>query len=72
MTAAERARLNSVRRPFVLDQSIPMLDLSLLFAHLFVGDSIGLMIKSNVVSLFVWMLLSEIALFNQFLGADDD
>jgi len=49
-----------------------MLDLSLLFAHLFVGDSIGLMIKSNVVSLFVWMLLFEIALFNQFLGADDD
>lgn len=49
-----------------------MLDLSLLFAHLFLGDSISLMIESNVVSLFVWMLLSEIALFNQFLGADDD
>ena len=64
MIAAERARLNSVRRPFEIDQRIPMLVLSLLLAYLLFTDSISVMIESNVASLFVRHLLPEIGLFN--------
>ena len=66
MIAAERARLNSVRRPFEIDQRIPMVDLTLLLPHLFFADLISVMIESNVASLFVRHLLPEIGLFNQF------
>ena len=66
MTAAERARLNCVRRPFEIDQRILMVDLTSLLAHLLFADSISVMIESSVASLFVRHLLPEIGLFNQF------
>ena len=66
MIAAERARLNCVRRPFEIDQRIPMIDLTLLLAHLLFADSISVMIESSVASLFVRHLFPEIGLFNQF------
>ncbi len=66
MIAAERARLNSVRRPFEIDQRILMVDLTSLLAHLLFADSISVMIESSVASLFVRHLLPEIGLFNQF------
>ena len=43
-----------------------MVDLTLLLAHLLFADSISVMIKSSVASLFVRYLLPEIGLFNQF------
>ena len=66
MIAAERERLNYFRRPFEIDQRIPMVDLTLLLPHLFFADSISVMIESSVASLFVRHLLPEIGLFNQF------
>ena len=66
MIAAEWARLNSVRRPFEIDQRILMVDLTSLLAHLLFADSISVMIESSVASLFVRHLLPEIGLFNQF------
>ena len=65
MIAAERARLNSVRRPFEIDQRIPVVDLTLLLPHLFFADSISVMIESSVATLFVRHLLPKIGLFNQ-------
>ena len=65
MIAAERARLNSVRRPFEIDQRILMVDLTSLLAHLLFADLISVIIESSVASLFVRHLLLEIGLFNQ-------
>ncbi|QNJ22567.1 hypothetical protein SynMITS9220_01267 [Synechococcus sp. MIT S9220] len=65
MIAAERARLNSVRRPFEIDQRILMVDLTSLLAHLLFSDSISVITESSVASLFVRHLLPEIGLFNQ-------
>ena len=53
MIAAERARLNSVRLPFENDQGIPIVDLSLLWAQLFMGLSVSALIELNLVSIFV-------------------
>jgi len=66
MIAAERERLNYFRRPFEIDQRIPVIDLILLLSCLFFDDSISVMIESSVASLFVRHLLPEIDLFNQF------
>ena len=65
MIASERARLNSVRRPFEIDQRILMVDLTSLLAHLLFSDSISVITESSVASLFVRHLLPEIGLFNQ-------
>ena len=65
MIAAERARLNTVRRLFEIGQRIPMVDLTSLLAHLFFADAISVMIEPSVASLFVRHLLPGIGLFNQ-------
>ena len=42
-----------------------MVDLTSLLAHLLFADSISVMIESNVASLFLQDLFTEISLFNQ-------
>jgi len=72
MIADERAILDSVYRPFEIDQMILMVDLASLLAHIFFANSIIVTIESSVPSLLFLNPLPEIGLFNQFLRADDD
>ena len=53
MIAAERARLNSVRRPFEIDQRIPMVDLSSLMAQLSFVLLVSALIGLKVVIIVV-------------------